>query len=763
MSYSENSIPIYLPGVHAYAEKSVASGQTIHFRVSSDVPYHLCVCRLGPNVDDPSLDEDLPWSCHQILHKRQQPIYPGSYVYIEKSLSAAQSFKALTLECWIRPWRINTYQGLITQYNYPHACGFGLFINSQGQVQFYFGDGGAFHPEWLYNGPQLNPRQWHHLVCVWSKRTDLPSVSLWVDGKQSFQGKFQGPVSVCPGTAPLRLGACADNICTSHFLDGDLAMPVIYGRALSKDEIEQRYSKKALETPNLNGVLGCWLLSEERGDKVADISRDQRHGRIINHATWMIGGPSFVSNTVARYGNYDPTQDARRGHSLRFASDDLYDCGWEVTDKCDIPEDAKPGIYVGRIRYEFNNKSHLYDITFIIRKAEQRPKARILMLCSSNTWLAYNAMPFVKDPERRSGWWATEKKDLSVSGAPAYNCYLDHESGQPTYQLGVHMPWPVAGPYVLHSSTNVGFSHLVRAERFVHIWLDQNGYDYDVVTDFDLHRDPAILKDYKVLIINGHSEYWSIPAYNSVDRFLCDGGSVIVLSGNTMFWRVSFDKDGTVMECRKFPVDVLGSSNATVGELYHSHDSRRGGLMRECGYPAWSLFGLECVGYWSTNASNFEVYHTEKHDHFLFNQPNPVSLKHGDTFGHASNGGLPKAVGHEFDVRVTNLPPVTNIPVGANLPVEPPGIVTLAVSKKTADVFDYFAQWKNISNAVVSEVIYWERPQGGLVFCVGTVGAGWTLSADPKFQALIHNVLHHFGVMPKSQTGVVLNNPLLSL
>src|ERR1041384_7799658 len=52
--------PLYLSGVHAYADqRSVAAGETIKFLVSATVPYELSVCRLGPEVDDPSSDEVL--------------------------------------------------------------------------------------------------------------------------------------------------------------------------------------------------------------------------------------------------------------------------------------------------------------------------------------------------------------------------------------------------------------------------------------------------------------------------------------------------------------------------------------------------------------------------------------------------------------------------------------------------------------------------------------------------------------------------------
>ena len=49
--------PLDLPGLHAYAEKSISAGDTIHFRVSSTLAYRLKVCRLAGGVDD--LDADV--------------------------------------------------------------------------------------------------------------------------------------------------------------------------------------------------------------------------------------------------------------------------------------------------------------------------------------------------------------------------------------------------------------------------------------------------------------------------------------------------------------------------------------------------------------------------------------------------------------------------------------------------------------------------------------------------------------------------------
>ena len=83
------------------------------------------------------------------------------------------------------------------------------------------------------------------------------------------------------------------------------------------------------------------------------------------------------------------------------------------------------------------------------------------------------------------------------------------------------------------------------------VWLEEQGYEYDMISDLDLHRDPSILRDYPVFMVVGHNEYWSLPMYRGTDDYLRRGGNLVVLSGNAVFWRVSFNEDCSVMECRK--------------------------------------------------------------------------------------------------------------------------------------------------------------------------------------------------------------------
>lgn len=64
-------------------------------------------------------------------------------------------------------------------------------------------------------------------------------------------------------------------------------------------------------------------------------------------------------------------------------------------------------------------------------------------------------------------------------------------------------------------------------------------------------------------------------------------------------------------------------------------------------------------------------------------------------------------------------------------------------------MLDYYGQWRNGTPTIISEIIHWDRPRGGHVFYVGTIGAGWAMQADVGLRRLMHNVLYHFGVNPE--------------
>src|SRR5262252_4642713 len=103
-----------VPGIHAYADQlSVKPGKTINFYVSSDSMYNLQIYRLGLDPNAPS-STDVPMSgvFQGTASQQQQPIQPGSYVYVANGLPATNKLAALTLECWVRPFVGRSYDDI---------------------------------------------------------------------------------------------------------------------------------------------------------------------------------------------------------------------------------------------------------------------------------------------------------------------------------------------------------------------------------------------------------------------------------------------------------------------------------------------------------------------------------------------------------------------------------------------------------------------------------------------------------------------------
>src|SRR5262249_24471242 len=159
------------------------------------------------------------------------------YLHIDKGLAAVEELRALTLEIWVRRWRTRGRQGVITQYDEPHTCGFSLFVNEDGSLGGYLGDGGPFLARNLYNSPPgllkmdinllglqafpdntpsvVQKNHWHHVVVTY----EPGAAGLWVDARAI--GRWDAPRVVKAGTAPLRIGAAGKNGKADFLVDAE--------------------------------------------------------------------------------------------------------------------------------------------------------------------------------------------------------------------------------------------------------------------------------------------------------------------------------------------------------------------------------------------------------------------------------------------------------------------------------------------------------------------------------------------------------------
>ena len=81
-------------------------------------------------------------------------------------------------------------------------------------------------------------------------------------------------------------------------------------------------------------------------------------------------------------------------------------------------------------------------------------------------------------------------------------------------------------------------------------WINKQDYNIQMISDLDMD-DYSEIENSKVLIVVGHSEYWSRKARLNFDRFVNTGKDAIILSGNTMWWQVRYSDDHKKLICYK--------------------------------------------------------------------------------------------------------------------------------------------------------------------------------------------------------------------
>jgi hypothetical protein len=729
------SLPV--PGLWGYARPlNPKPGATVALHLAAPAAFDVEVLRLGRRaLLDPSASEaddrrdvDILLSRH---HERALPgrIHPGSYVYVD---GPPVPRGALSMAAWVRLWRtppIDEIQwaasGIISDFDYPTHCRFALLVDHNGRLGLYCG-GGDFRQEsmWLTDlrlGRRLG--EWVHVACSISDRR----LRVFLDGTLAAERAPTEPLGAPTAASRLRLGAMAEGGEAADFLDGDLAQPLIAAFEVTEEQVARLAADRARTDPRTilgDELLAYWPLTEERGDRIADHSGHGRHGRIVNGGTWQIGGPAFDASRGKP--GYDPVQDPDRGHGLRLSSDDLLDCQWPTAAEWTVPPDADSGLYAFRVRLIGQDSADALTIPFVVSRTVPRRPNAVALLCATNTWIAYGRRPAAT---------------CRISGLTA-SFYSTHDNGRPFFSVSALGPLPRANPYGYESTraARTRSSHLVRPERFAEAWLAREGYAYEVITDFDLHAEPELLGRFACLMIVGHNEYWTDAMRDGILAYLRAGGRVLSLSGNTGWWRTSIDPERPILESRKTTEldDPRWLSPAQWGERWHSTDGKAGGTWQLVGAPGWQVLGLDTQGMIDDGAPTaFAPIRIVAPAHDLLTTPELVPLEDGQWIGTRCLTA-PKASGYEFDATPDHL----------GLAPRPSGLEVIGSADNQPNL-----EWNGVLPNWGADIIWWERPDGGTVFAVGSIAATGALPVDPGLAALTRNVLARFGVAREVDEG----------
>jgi hypothetical protein len=260
-------------------------------------------------------------------------------------------------------------------------------------------------------------------------------------------------------------------------------------------------------------------------------------------------------------------------------------------------------------------------------------------------------------------------------------------------------------------------SHTIWYQKFYE-WLDEQVYSINYVADSDLDDYNEIAQS-SMVVIAGHSEYWTRQARQNIDAFIQSGRNVIILSGNTMWWQVRYAPQQNLMICYKGnPADPLS------GTEYNTINWPQKSL----NYPVYPSIGVDYTqgGFGQTLPDRWDGYK-------IVNDKSPIlagtSLKNGDMLHIKST---------EYDC----IPVVKMIPQDST---EIPAIDYHKLKCYKAELIGYdFAQ--NLVHGAYKQqglgtfVVYQQTNKTGTVVNTATMDWCWNIIYD-EFKVMTKNMI----------------------
>ena len=368
-----------------------------------------------------------------------------------------------------------------------------------------------------------------------------------------------------------------------HHFNGKIEAPAVFNRLLSPDE-----ALAAAAGQLADGVLAAWDFSIGiDGLDITDTGSHGLHGKAINLPTRAMTGSNWTGNETCW--RHAPEQYG----AIHFHADDLQDCGWETDFTFTLPDDLQSGVYAMRLTCG----GHVDTIPFFVCPPRGKPQAKLCVIIPTFTYIIYanHARPGTGEAwhNRVADWNAYphnpfDHRDFALS---TYNYHTDHSgicyssSRRPIISMR-------CGYVTFASETGSGLRHF-QADSHLITWLDTKGYDYDVVTDMELHREGVdVLASYDVVLTASHPEYHTAETLDALQAYRDQGGRFCYLGGNGFYWKVAMsDAVPGVIEIRRGE-GGLRAWAAEPGEYFNALDGGLGGLWRRSGRPPQKLAGI---------------------------------------------------------------------------------------------------------------------------------------------------------------------------
>ncbi len=723
-----------------YADRfSVAPGETIAFKVSSTAatPYQVRLVRVisgDPNPAGPGIKEEPVAAPFEGRYpSRVQPVPLGSYMRVPDA-PAFRRLRSFTLAATIWPTLPDRgRQGIVARHDPGTGAGFALFVDERGAGALIGNGRGGVHA--VHVGKPFLARAWYRVWASYDAATRTLTVGQAPLAPRVRADDAGVASAVVDGTAldsgtPFLVAALGGAPVAGHY-NGKIERPTVYDAALDETAIAG-----APDGDSGRHLVALWDFARETSStRAVDVGPNGLDGELVNlPARAMMGSTWSGEEMCWRHapGEYG---------AIHFHDDDLYDCGWATDFTYTVPEGLRSGVYAARLRAGDVEEM----IPFFVRPPRGQRTADVCVLMPTFTYIVYaNIARDVTTDEYRARakawgarpWTPDEHQEYGLS---TYNFH--HDGSGIAYSSRLRPVMNLRSSFLAYvDPRGSGVRHL-GADLYLLDWLEQMGHRYDVVTDEDLHAEGLqLIAPYKVVLTPTHPEYHSPETMDALTAYLERGGRLMYLGGNGFYWRVAAHSDlPGVLEVRRAEGGIRAWA-AEPGEYYMSFDGGYGGLWRRNGRPPQKLAG---VGFTSQGPFEGSYYRRlpasrDPRAAWIFEGVPDEIL--GD-FG-LSGGG---AAGFELDR--------ADFRLGT-----PPHALVLASSEKhdltkfvlvPEDVLSHVWTWPGDppEKLIRADMVYFETPNGGAVFSVGSITFCGSLFHDGyrnNISRIIDNVVRRF-------------------
>lgn len=602
--------------IFGYADRiSVKPGETISFHVHADgtAQADAQLVRLIHGNSHPAgpgyKEEEIDCVLNGTWAVRKQYTQVGSFLRVddpERKLALDGSFTICT---FVYPNKSGAglRQCLLGRWDAFGNRGYGLWLNPAGLLEFGYGDGAEV--DYVDGEVPLLKSNWYFVAATYDARTGV--ATLYQEGAANRYNSLLGKVAgvdlrshvretlrfkpLNPADVPFLIAGAQDfhtlrGTFVTQCLNGKLDRPAVFERVLAREELDlMRVTGHA----SGDGLVAHWDTSlgytdTGIGDEVTDTGPYRLHARGYNRPVRAQTG----FNWSGRDDCFRLAPEQYGG--IEFHDNSIIDCNWERTTQLVVPE-LRSGAYAMRLRIGDGMGLREEYIVFFVRP--RQPRAPILFLVPTGSYLAYANEHLSFDAEIMQPL-AGQSPILSEIDIELYqtnefglSLYDTHADGAGVCYSSYRRPILNMRPKARMSS--MGVTWQFPADLSIIAWLEHMGYEYELMTEEDLHLEGAsALAPYRVVLTGSHPEYSSEQILDATEDYVAAGGRLIYLGGNGYYWNVGYRKEEPwCVEVRKLN-SGMRAWQARPGEYYLATTGQKSGLWKDLGRPPQKLTGV---------------------------------------------------------------------------------------------------------------------------------------------------------------------------